>query len=256
MTRKLVLIPFSPWSEKARFALDYCNVKYTRKSYTIMLDDWWVRILLKRPFGAFTLPFLIQPDGKVVEDSYALSRSIPEVAAQLFPVAQLDDILRVNQLCDQLLDTGRALASQAVLTDREAMFENIPPFIPVKLRPYLLSIVKIAISSLDKQFGVLAKSPEQLLQKMRSDLVQLREIIHAKKGREGTLLEQLSFADIAAAAALHFVSPVQHAKVRIAPHTRKTMTQPSLASEFQDLLTWRDALYTRYRDVSAPNVQA
>lgn len=251
MIPHLVYIPYSPWSEKARFALDYCGVEYTRKPFTLMLDDWSVRLKLKRPFKNFTIPILFLPNGQAIEDSCTLAQSLPEVSRTLFKPEHLSEILEINQLCERLLDAGRVLASQTVLHNRDAMLENIPPFVPKALRPYLLSIVHFGIYTLDQQFGVLAKDAKTQRELMHADLLKLRTIIQNKRGPQGTLFESFSFGDIAAAGALHFIKPVQHPKIKISPHTRAAMTQTDFAQEFADLLQWRDQLYAQFRESKA-----
>jgi glutathione S-transferase len=60
------------------------------------------------------------------------------------------------------------------------------------------------------------------------------------------MLGTFSFADIAAAQMLAFVSPPTKG-LRIGNASRRTCSSPGLAARYQDLLAWRDAVYERHR---------
>ena len=68
----------------------------------------------------------------------------------------------------------------------------------------------------------------------------------ALDGREH-LLDAFSFADITMATSLQFILPVDDRYIALGPATRDAWTHPTLASEYADLLAWRDRLYARHR---------
>jgi glutathione S-transferase len=70
----------------------------------------------------------------------------------------------------------------------------------------------------------------------------LRETRDALGGRP-TILERLSFADIAVAEALAFVRPQD--RFPLGPRSRELWTEPDLVASFPDLLAWRDTVLAR-----------
>ncbi len=74
-------------------------------------------------------------------------------------------------------------------------------------------------------------------------LVTLRETL----GGRPYVLDTFTFADIAMAAPLFGVRPVDAAYVRLGDATRAAFTDEVLAREFKDLLAWRDELYAKHR---------
>ena len=61
-----------------------------------------------------------------------------------------------------------------------------------------------------------------------------------------TLLGSLTFADIAAAQVLGFVSPPAFG-MKLGKATARGFTDPEFAVAYADLVTWRDALYEAHR---------
>ena len=55
----LIHIPYSPWSLRARWALDDAGVEYRTKSYQIMLGALGLRLRLGKFRGKVTVPVLI-----------------------------------------------------------------------------------------------------------------------------------------------------------------------------------------------------
>ena len=61
-----------------------------------------------------------------------------------------------------------------------------------------------------------------------------------------TILGSFSFADIAAAQVLGFVSPPSFG-LKLGKASARGFTDPELAAEYADLVAWRDALYEAHR---------
>ena len=59
--------------------------------------------------------------------------------------------------------------------------------------------------------------------------------------------DRFSYADIAMAVTLRFVSPVENRYLALGPATRTASHHPQLAARFPELLAWRDELYARHR---------
>jgi glutathione S-transferase len=59
--------------------------------------------------------------------------------------------------------------------------------------------------------------------------------------------DELSYADMAMAAAMQFVKPVDTRFIRLGPASLTCWTEPELRDRYPELLEWRDAVYARDR---------
>src|SRR5690349_1207690 len=94
--RTLIALPYSPWSEKARWALDHHGVAYRNEVYLPMLGEPALRLRTGRLRGRITVPVLIEEDGPPVMDSIAIARHADALGPgeKLFPHgldAQVDE---------------------------------------------------------------------------------------------------------------------------------------------------------------------
>ena len=71
--RELYEIPFSPWSEKARWALQLCGVPYVSRAYQPLISELKLRRMLKRWGGKVTVPVL-RDGALVIDGSYEIAR--------------------------------------------------------------------------------------------------------------------------------------------------------------------------------------
>jgi glutathione S-transferase len=58
-----------------------------------------------------------------------------------------------------------------------------------------------------------------------------------------------TYADIIAATAVQLIAPVGEHYIALGPVKRRTWSDPDIAVEFGDLMSWRDALYEKHRPV-------
>src|SRR4051812_15683513 len=96
---RFVAIDYSPWSEKARWALDLRRVPYREEAYVPMLGELPLRLRLRRFTGPMTVPVLFTEDGRALTDSLAIARFAEEVGrgAPLFPSGRDGEIARWNE---------------------------------------------------------------------------------------------------------------------------------------------------------------
>ena len=71
---ELLGLPYSPWTEKARFSLDARRVPYTFRHYQPLVGEPALRLKLRRPLGRVTVPVLTTGDGRVLADSMDIAR--------------------------------------------------------------------------------------------------------------------------------------------------------------------------------------
>ncbi len=238
---QLVGLPYSPWTEKARWALDHHRVAYRFHEHVPLLGEPILR--LRAPKGKKpTVPLYIHRAGSIV-DSIDIARYAESVGqgTPLFVAKYIDTIERWNRASESLLVVARGLVIRNLLADKDAQLEAIPRFLP--FRSMLTPVARSATRFIGSKYAA-SESPELDVERV---VVPLLDAWKTELGGRATLFDAFSYADITMAAALHFVTPVSSEYVRLGPATRRTWTHSGLSKKYADLLSWRDALYAKYR---------
>ncbi len=221
----------SPWTEKARWALDHHGLAYEYVEHVPMIGE--LRLRMK---GAKSVPMLVDGD-QTIASSLAIAKHADEVGTKtkLFDV----DVESWVLLSDRMIDVGRSRIMEALARDREAQVEALPSFVPKFMAP--LSAV-VAVKFLGNKHKVRTDAAAETERELVPALQQIRKALGDRKHLVG---DAFSFADIAIASALRAVTP--EARAEIGPATRKGWTDDVLAKEYADVLAWRDRLYDTYR---------
>lgn len=237
-------MPASPWSEKARWALDHHRIEYVEEAYTPMLSEPALRWRLRRARGRVTVPVLFA-EGEAYTDSFDIAEYAERRGGgpPLFRRGLERAIAGWNQVSEAAMRAGRALVSFRVAGDPQAQSEALPDRVPGPLRRPLGPVARVGIRFLQKKHAV---SDDEHVSRalLRARLGELRAAL--ADGRH-FLLGEFSYADIAMAAALQFVHPVDDRRIRLGPATRRAWTDLDLAGELTDLIEWRDQLYAARR---------
>jgi glutathione S-transferase len=101
-----------------------------------------------------------------------------------------------------------------------------------------------------RKYGARAQTLEQHRDNLRATLDTMRAALASGRGSPKTLLDTFTFADIACAQILGFVSPPSFG-LKLGKASRRGFTDRALAQEYADLIAWRDALYEAYRPKAA-----
>lgn len=238
--RRLIGLSYSPWSLKARWALDHHRVPYRWREYLPMLGEPLLQARLRR--RRVTVPVLIDEAG-VHDDSFDIARRAEAVGhgAPLFPEALADVISRWNQTSEDLCAAGRALTTARVLDHPAALAEAVP--VPHPLRRPLRGVASTGARFLARKYDLHAVREEAALETIGLALEATREAL--ADGR-AYLEGPLTYADLAVAAALQFVQPVADAYVPLGPASRQCWTRDALAQAYPDVLAWRDQMFARH----------
>jgi len=242
--RTLYGLSQSPWTEKARWALDHHAIAYRYHEHVPVFGELLLRMKARsRPRGTkASVPLLVDGDD-VLLSSLAIARHADARGrgGPLFPAESDDEITRWADLSDRMIGAGRVKVLAGLRTKREAQREALPSFIPGLLRGVLAPTAMTAAAFLGSKYD-LPRDPDAEAEKTLRPA--LDEVRAALVGRTH-LLERFSFADVAIAAALQAVRPPMRAP--IGPATRDLWTNDALAREYADLLVWRDAVYASHR---------
>ncbi|WP_437548731.1 glutathione S-transferase N-terminal domain-containing protein [Sorangium sp. So ce367] len=249
MTELLGLV-FSPWTEKARWALDVRRVPYTFRHYQPLVGEPALRVKLRRLTGRVSVPVLTTDDGRVFGDSADIARWADGRGAgpTLFPVEHEADIARLIDLSERGLSAGRARALTRMLADDEALAEMAPRPIRRALRPLASRLGALGVARTLRKYEGDKTDGEAHRQTQVAVLEEIRETL-ARAAPSGdaprTLLGRFTFADIAMSQVLVNVAPP--AQLKLGAASRRCFSDPELRDRYDDLVAWRDELYRAYR---------
>lgn len=243
-TPTFVSLRYSPWSERAHWALDHHGLAYELVRHQPFIGERKLRKLAGRRTGRVTAPLLLA-GGERLMDGFEIARWADRhgSAEPLVPAAREREIAELSALAERGLEAGRVLVTAALLADDVALDELLPGGVPRPLRPALRAYARFGTRWFARKYslslGDLAAS--------RRALAKTLERFRERYGARPYLFERFSFADISFCALLQGVSPVDDRYLRLRPGRRRTFTQPALAAEFADLVARRDRLYAEHR---------
>ena len=243
----LYQLSYSPWSEKARWALDSAQLGYQPVEYNPFYSWLTLRIRTANLKSPLTVPVLID-GGTQLTDSFdiALWAQAKNPQVTLIPDDQLECIAQWNALSEEALCAARALCVSKIAQNNAAKIESLPELIPQHLRPYSTPLVNRALAQLARKYRFpLDENNQAALQTLERALQQLAQAL--ERGGKPYILGDFSYADIVMATTLQFVRPVADEYIALGEATRACMTVPELAGRYNTLLDWRDAVYSKHR---------
>lgn len=244
MQARLVAVPHSPWSEKARWALDHHGIDYVLDPYQPILGEPALRLKLKKRSGKVTVPVLLTERGPVTDSfDIAMFAERHGHGAPLFRRGDKPAIDHWNQVSERAMAAGRGLHLHRVRADPEALREALPGVFPATLKRPLATVARVGYRIIERKYQI-DSDPMRQRRILFDCLLELR---HALADGRPYLLGELSYADVVMAAAVGVIQPPESPAVTIGPATRRTWTDVELSSDFTDLVAWRDQLYQRHR---------
>ena len=193
---ELLALPYSPWSEKARWALDARAVPYRYRVYQPLIGELELRLRTRRLGGIVTIPMLIDDQGRVYDDSASIARFADSAGegAALFPGAHAAAIARFIELSERGLSAGRALSLARQLGDDEALAEMVPRGLRKRLGGYASRLAELGLRRTLRKYQAEQLTLEQHRARLRGAGVsgQLQEYAMAFMRRHGVDRAQLS----------------------------------------------------------------
>ncbi len=240
---ELLGLPFSPWSEKARWALDARQIPYRFVRYAPLVGELGLRRKLGRFRGRVSVPVLTTDAGEVIADSARIARwaDAHGNGPALFPADRATAIDRVVEDAELGLAAGRILSLRRVLGSDDALLEMVPRSVARTTGRALA--IRVAAAGIRRTLRKYAVASEPL-PALTAILEGLRAAIGAANG--GPLLGTFTFADIAATQILAFIEPPAFG-LRVGAANRRSFTDPELRDRYADVIRWRDAIYDAYR---------
>ncbi|MBX3229490.1 MAG: glutathione S-transferase [Labilithrix sp.] len=245
MSRTLFGLRISPWTERARWALDHHKVTYAYHEHVPMLGELLLR--RKARTNKASVPLLSDGDD-VVMGSLAIAKHAEQRrgGTPLFPPSEEGAIDRWADVAERITKAGRDRLLSRMVADSKAQAESLPSFVPGGLRGVMAPTAGMAIRFLARKYGSEGDpeaSEARAEETIRPLLEETREAI--KDGGYVLAKDCFTFADIALASSLQVLRP--RAEMAIGPATRAAWTNEKLADEFEDLVAWRDTVYAKHR---------
>lgn len=224
---------FSPWTKKARWALEQCGLTYDYQEFTPTLSEPRLRLRLRQLSGTVSVPILFVND-QILRGSWDIARYANETTGDGC-LGDMKAISPWNDLSEAALAEGRTGVLRCILEDKQALQEALPAFVPGPMRGVLRFVARDAVKRLDRKYAGLVEQGA-----MHQALKQTREgLAHSENDY---LLGQFSYADIAMAVVLEVIAPIADTQPPLGPATQRCWNNPTLAVEFKNLVEWRDRL--------------
>jgi glutathione S-transferase len=240
----LYVLPVSPWSERARWALDHHRLTYRTITHVPFLGEKRLRKVVGPDKPKATVPVLVGGEGTLTESwDIAAFADRTGGGAKLIPADREAEIRDWNRRADETMSAARGLVTAGMLASPAALDENAPPAIPRFLRPLARPVARRALRWFAKKHGVDPTDTAKPRAAMRELLAEVRRELAGRP----YLCGGFSYADIVMASCLQGIAPVADEYIALGPATRQVWTQPELGTEFSDLVAWRDRLYAEHR---------
>lgn len=243
MSLELVALVYSPYSERAQWALDHHAIDFRLLSYVPIVGEPALRLRLRRFSGRVTVPVLFGA-GAPITDSTEIARFADQrgVGANLIPADSTTEIMHWVRDADRALAAGRNLVTLRTGRSRDAMVESLPPLLR-RTGPVGLAVARSGVDLFARKYGLANRDAADDADEISRFLESWRKAI---AGRE-VLLGAFSYADIVATSVVQLVEPVDDQYMPLGPATRDVWRTPELRTRFDDLVTWRDDIYAKYR---------
>lgn len=243
---RLLAIPLSPWSIRARWALAHHARAYRFEGYTPMLGEPMLRARLGFPAGVVSVPVLFYgalrtgPFGarKAIAGSMQIARHAEEDsrATPLFPSGHDEAIRRWDAIAEAIAAAGRRLSTARMLRDDRAIEESVPK--ALRAVPLSTSLARQVVRYIGDKYGAESAREDDDRRALRHGLDRIRERVLEHRHLIG---DSLTYAELAIVTSLQFVRPAS-ALVRLGPGVQSAWTETVMANEYQDVLSWRDRI--------------
>jgi len=241
---KLIGLSYSPWTEKAVWALDHHAIDYAYEPYSPVFGELKLRRLTRRLRGPVTVPIMIA-DRQVLSDSYDIARYAEAHGggAPLFGHPDVDGLVKD---AERGLVAARAVGLPRLLDSPGALLDVVPRGIRRRLPKGAAKLGAWGIRRTIKKYCVSARSGDEWEAELRGVLDTIRQRLDAAGGT--FVLGQLSFADLALAQVVNLALPAERVgRLKIRPASCAAYTVADRSAEYADLAAWRDALYRDHR---------
>lgn len=237
-------IGYSPWTEKARWALDHHQIPYQYREYAPLFGAMALRFKLGIWNKKLTVPALVCKNESLI-GSFQIAQLAEQKGLQS-PLIEphLQQVKQWDQLSEKALAAGRALLTYRISKHAPAMKDYLPPWLPNMFHSTLgHGIAKFGIAFFKTKYHLWHPDPQAWLNTLDQTLAQLE----SRLNKQSFVLGAFSYADISMCAILQFVKPVKANTIRVSERSYDCWETPVLAAKYPHLLEWRDFIYASHR---------
>lgn len=206
-----------------------------------MIGEPLLRLRAKRLTGKITVPILIE-DGVVIEGSLRIAR---HADGDLFPEGLEGDIESWNELAEEAMIVARKFVVARTAESEDILRASLPK--ALRNVPGALASARMGTAFFRRkyQLDAMDSSKDAIVR----FLDRLRQAVKAHPFVLGTAF---TYADIVAATTLQCVRPAKREHWKISDGLRPAWTDEELAAKYEDLLAWRDDVFSRFRKPASP----
>lgn len=246
MTATLHGLSYSPWTERARWALDHHRVPYTWRAHRLYLEERSLRRRARaKPGERASVPLFVDGD-TIVRDSIEIVKHADRVGGG---ARLIDDEGRLTELV-ALFEPGlramRGRVTAGTLESPACIREHASEVVPSFMAGLLTPVVVRAANFIGEKYDARLERDGQNLDAIRQTLRAARERIDTSRVPD---TRTLRIEHILLATFLQGIAPVSAPHIRLGPASREVWTCTPLLDESRELLAWRDAVYASARSL-------
>lgn len=230
---------YSPWTERALFALDAKKVPYRFHRYQPILGEIPLKLKSKHS-GRLTVPVAETEHGWLF-DSLEIVRYADRVGAGDPLFSKLDQSL--EETVRSGLDAARSFTTQRIFASEATLLEYAPPSLPKLLAG---PMAKLGMTLFSRKYALDARNKE-------NDRSALSRAFETVKPWMQSVPDALSTDVLWVTSLVSGISP--HGGIRMTDNMRAAFTDTEACTKFSWATEWRDAVYDRYRNARAGEVR-
>ncbi len=232
----------SPYTERARWALAYHSISHDYQEHTPLVGEATLR--MRSGARRATVPLLLVGDEKLMDSIAIMSWADGEGSG----APLMGDREAVDRWVDTIapaLHHVRSRVTRRILVDPDALTEAAAGSVPKLLARRVRNVAAKGAWHLGKKHGFAMTDDESALE-VRV-MTEVLDAMRAQLDGGETMLDGFSAVDILCASFLQGLAAVDHHAWSLPPATARAWSEPELASDYADLLEWRDQIYAAHR---------
>jgi len=235
---------YSPWTERARWALAHHGVEHRYVEHVPLLGEPVLRFVARKTAAKKKSVPLFVDDSGAYGDSLDIVRRADAIGAGRPLVRDEAELAKWSARVEPALSAIRARVTKRILADDEALREAATAAAPYAVAGLLRPVARAGARFIADKHAVALDDEAGQLATARAFLETVRDALEGYPFLAG---DEFGAVDLLVAGALQGVRPVDAAHLSLMPATRRAWTWPELADEFGELLEWRDAIYADHR---------
>ena len=229
-------IHYSPWSQRARWALEHHRIDFQYREHTPLLGEFALRRHGRAGGiqGRISVPMLVLPE-EVLSDSWDIICYADRVGTGASLQTDKSEVANWARRLEPAYDAARRRVTRRTLESRSALTEAAAGTVPRCLAGLSWPAAAIGARFIARKYRFDPKGAGN-----QETLVEGLEAIREALGDGPFIYGTFSAADMMAASLVTAVQP--HASPSLGPATRAVWTDEELVERFSDLVTWRDTV--------------